>query len=308
VPELREAFALDDILRWGCLPTIYSLANDAAKNSYLRAYTHTYLKEEIAAEQITRRLDPFREFLEVAAQANGTIVNYANIARDVGVDSKTVVSYFQILEDTLIGFHLPAYHRSVRKQQRANPKFYFFDLGVKRALDRTLELPLRGGTYEYGKAFEHFVVTQIAHLARYRPPDWRLFHLRTGAGADGSKPQFYSPGYVYYQGRQSRWRCGVQAWVGGAMAGRNDEAYWKANIRLVLSLLAAWFLVSFGAGILLVDALDNIRFAGFKLGFWMAQQGSIFVFIILIFVYIRRMDQLDARYRRSGDAGEDAAQ
>ncbi len=90
--------------------------------------------------------------------------------------------------------------------------------------------------------------------------------------------------------------------------GRNDEAYWKANIRLVLSLLAVWFLVSFGAGILLVDVLDNIRFAGFKLGFWMAQQGSIFVFIILIFVYIRRMDKLDARYRRSGDAGEDAAQ
>jgi len=90
--------------------------------------------------------------------------------------------------------------------------------------------------------------------------------------------------------------------------GRNDDAYWKANIRLVLGLLAVWFLVSFGAGILLVDALDNIRFAGFKLGFWMAQQGSIFVFIILIFVYIRRMDQLDARYRRSGDAGEDAAQ
>jgi len=183
-PELREAFALDDILRWGCLPTIYSLANKAAKNAYLRAYTHTYLKEEIAAEQITRRLDPFREFLEVAAQANGTIVNYAHIARDVGVDPKTVASYFEILEDTLIGFHLPAYHRSVRKQQRANPKFYFFDLGVKWALDRTLELPLRGGTYEYGKAFEHFVVTQIAHLARYRHPDWRLFHLRTGAGAE----------------------------------------------------------------------------------------------------------------------------
>ncbi|MCY3565160.1 MAG: DUF4143 domain-containing protein, partial [Gammaproteobacteria bacterium] len=96
----------------------------------------------------------------------------------------TVVTYFQILEDTLIGFHLPAYHRSVRKQQRANPKFYFFDIGVKRALQRTLELPLRSGTYEFGKLFEHLVVTQVAHLARYRYPDWRLFHLRTGAGAE----------------------------------------------------------------------------------------------------------------------------
>ena len=183
-PELRDAFVLEDALRWGALPQIYSLTDSADKNAYLRAYALTYLKEEIAAEQITRRLDPFREFLEVAAQANGTIVNYANIARDVGVDPKTVVTYFQILEDTLIGFHLPAYHRSVRKQQRANPKFYFFDIGVKRALERTLELPLRSGTYEFGKLFEHLVVTQIAHLARYRYPDWRLFHLRTGAGSE----------------------------------------------------------------------------------------------------------------------------
>ena len=183
-PELRDAFVLEDVLRWGTLPNIYSFTDGADKNAYLRAYALTYLKEEVIAEQITRRLDPFREFLEVAAQSNGAIVNYANIARDVGVDPKTVVSYFRILEDTLVGFHLPAYHRSVRKQQRVNPKFYFFDTGVKRALERTLELPMRAGTYEFGKAFEHFVVTQIAHLARYRHPDWSLFHLRTGAGAE----------------------------------------------------------------------------------------------------------------------------
>ena len=89
-----------------------------------------------------------------------------------------------ILEDTLVGFLLPAYHRSVRKQQRTNPKFYFFDTGIKRSLDRTLEVSLNAGTYEYGRAFEHFIVTQIAHLARYRRPDWRLSYLRTGAGAE----------------------------------------------------------------------------------------------------------------------------
>ena len=101
----------------------------------------TYLKEEIVAEQIVRRLDPFRHFLEVAAQSNGSIVNYANIARDVGADPKTVLSYFGILEDTLVGFLLPAFHRSIRKQQRSNPKFYYFDTGVKRSLDRTLGVP-----------------------------------------------------------------------------------------------------------------------------------------------------------------------
>ena len=184
VPELGDSFDLDDTLRWGTLPRIYSLRENEDKQAYLRAYALTYLKEEIVAEQIVRRLDPFRQFLEVAAQSNGTIINYANIARDVGVDPKTVISYFSILEDTLVGFLLSAYHRSVRKQQRANPKFYFFDTGVKRSMDRTLQIPLNERTYEYGKAFEHFIITQIAHMSRYRYPDWRLSYLRTGAGAE----------------------------------------------------------------------------------------------------------------------------
>ncbi len=184
VPELGGAFKLDEALCWGTLPRLYALDADEDRRAYLRAYALTYLKEEIAAEQIVRRLDPFRQFLETAAQANGTILNYANIARDVRTDPKTVTSYFSILEDTLIGFLLPAYHRSVRKQQRVNPKFYFFDTGIKRSLDRSLDVPLNAGTYEYGKAFEHFVITQIVHLARYRYPDWKLSYLRTGAGAE----------------------------------------------------------------------------------------------------------------------------
>ena len=74
------------------------------------------------------------------------------------------------------------------------------------------------------------------------------------------------------------------------------NSYWKANIRLVLSLLSVWFFISFGCGILFVDALDTIRFGGFKLGFWIAQQGSIFVFVALILIYIRAMDKLDSKY------------
>jgi len=74
------------------------------------------------------------------------------------------------------------------------------------------------------------------------------------------------------------------------------KVYWKKNIRIVLSLLAVWFFVSFGMGILLVDVLDNFRVFGFKLGFWMAQQGSIFCFVILIFVYVYKMNKLDRKY------------
>ncbi|GLU44943.1 DUF4212 domain-containing protein [Allomuricauda sp. NBRC 101325] len=74
------------------------------------------------------------------------------------------------------------------------------------------------------------------------------------------------------------------------------SAYWKENLRYLVILLAIWFLVSYGAGIMFKDALNNIRLGGFKLGFWFAQQGSIYVFVILIFVYVRLMNKLDKKY------------
>ena len=80
------------------------------------------------------------------------------------------------------------------------------------------------------------------------------------------------------------------------MSDNSAHSYWKANIKILRSLWSVWFLISFGCGILFVDALDSIRFGGFKLGFWIAQQGSILVFVILIFVYIHLMDKLDDKY------------
>ena len=80
------------------------------------------------------------------------------------------------------------------------------------------------------------------------------------------------------------------------MERRNLEGYWRKNIRYVLILLAVWFLVSYGAGILFADELNEIRMGGFKLGFWFAQQGSIYVFVIIIFVYVSLMNKLDKEY------------
>ena len=77
---------------------------------------------------------------------------------------------------------------------------------------------------------------------------------------------------------------------------KNASAYWKENIKYLSILLVIWFVVSFGCGILFREALDTIRLGGFKLGFWFAQQGSIYVFVILIFVYIRLMNKLDKKY------------
>ena len=76
----------------------------------------------------------------------------------------------------------------------------------------------------------------------------------------------------------------------------NADTYWKSNIRIVLALLSIWFFISFGCGILLVDFLDQFRLGGFKLGFWIAQQGAIFVFVGLIYTYIYLMDKLDEEY------------
>jgi len=80
-----------------------------------------------------------------------------------------------------------------------------------------------------------------------------------------------------------------------------QKKYWRENIRYVLILLSIWFMVSYGAGILFKDALDTIRIGGFKLGFWFAQQGSIYVFVILIFVYVYLMNRLDRKYHFDQD-------
>jgi putative solute:sodium symporter small subunit len=83
------------------------------------------------------------------------------------------------------------------------------------------------------------------------------------------------------------------------MAFENKEqadGYWKENLSIMLKLLAVWFVVSYGCGILFIDALNQITFMGFKLGFWFAQQGSMYVFIALIFIYVKKMNDLDKKY------------
>lgn len=177
--ELGRAFHLDDALRFGMLPKIYECDTAEKKIDFLRAYTHLYLKEEVWAEHLIRQLEPFQYFLEVAAQANGKIMNVATIAKDVGVDDKSIVQYFSILEDTLLGFYLPAFQHSFRKRLSQKPKFYFIDVGMMRALARTLTLELQPQTYGYGDLFEHFIILECYKLARYFFPDYRFSYLRT---------------------------------------------------------------------------------------------------------------------------------
>lgn len=182
--ELGAHFSLEETLRFGALPKLLELSDDADKTRYLKSYVKTYLREEILVEQVVRNLEPFQDFLEIAAQTNGQIVNFSKIAKDIGVDDKTVKSYFQILVDTLLGVFLPPFHRSIRKRQREAPKFYLFDLGVKRTLDNSITLPLQAHTTEYGNSFEHFIIFEIIRLDSYLERDLRFSYLRTKDDAE----------------------------------------------------------------------------------------------------------------------------
>ncbi|MBI5346402.1 MAG: ATP-binding protein [Chlamydiae bacterium] len=177
--ELKNQFDLEKALHWGTLPKIFSLEENTEKSEFLRSYADTYLKEEIWSEQVIRKLPPFRRFLEVAAQCNGKIINYANIAMDVGVDDKTIKEYFFILEDTMIGFFLEPFHNSFRKRLVEKPKFYFFDPGVVRSLSRRLSASLTSKTAAYGEAFEHFILLEFIRLGSYFQPDYRFSFIRT---------------------------------------------------------------------------------------------------------------------------------
>lgn len=176
--ELGGAGDIETLLRFGSLPVILQYPAEA-RDSYLRSYATTYLKEEVAAEQLVRKIEPFRRFLPVAAQMSGEIVNYTAIAQDVGVDVKTVQSYFSILEDTLLGFFLEPWHDSVRKRQRKAPKFFFSDTGVTRALAGQLKVVPEPSTSYFGQLFEQRVIQEIVHRNLTLELDLQFGYLRT---------------------------------------------------------------------------------------------------------------------------------
>lgn len=182
--EIGNVFDIDSALQWGTLPGLFACTSEAEKKLFLQAYAKTYLKEEIWTEQLIRQLNPFRKFLEVAAQCNAKIINYSNIARDVGVDDKTVINYFSILEDTLIGFFLEPFHSSFRKRLATKPKFYFFDTGVVKALSQQTSIQLVPQTSAYGEAFEHYIILECVRLASYFNLEYRFSYLQTQSDAE----------------------------------------------------------------------------------------------------------------------------
>lgn len=182
--ETSESWPLEMALNWGSLPAVVTASSDELRSDILRAYVGTYIKEEIKEEQVVRKLEPFVRFLEAAAQANGTPIVNSKIGNASLVDSKAVGRYFEILEDTLIGFFLPPYTRSARQRALALSKFYFFDIGVKSAIERTLGSEVRPTSSEWGRRFEHFIILECLRLNSYYKRDAKFSHLRTKDGAE----------------------------------------------------------------------------------------------------------------------------
>jgi uncharacterized protein len=180
--EISSKFDLFEALRFGMLPKIFEFDSFEDKKMFLQAYANTYIREEIQMEQIVRNLPGFRRFLEVASQMNGQPLNYSKIGRYIKLDHSVIRNFYEVLEDTLLGFFLPAYEPSIRKQQIKSAKFYFFDTGIVRALNKMLDLPIRPNTYEFGRAFEHFIIIEIYKLCTYKNKNESLYHFRTKDG------------------------------------------------------------------------------------------------------------------------------
>lgn len=173
IPDFNLSRAINN----GMLPRHYLIENPAKR---LQAYVGDYLKEEIKEEALTRNIASFSRFLETAAINDGEILNYNNIATDCGVSAPTVKEYFSILEETLIGYTLPAYTKTVKRRMIQASKFYIFDIGVVNYL--THRKNLQPGSVDYGHALEHLIVQEIMAYLSYTESELQVAYWRTASG------------------------------------------------------------------------------------------------------------------------------
>jgi predicted AAA+ superfamily ATPase len=168
---------LNRYLRYGGLPAVYLSEHP---DEELDAYVNTYLKEEILAEGLIRRLPPFSRFLKTIALSNGEMVNFTKLANDCQVPPSTVTEYVGLLEDTLIGFLLPAWTESKKRKAIKTGKFYFFDPGVTHTLAGTETLDRNSNLY--GKSFEQFICMELRAYLSYRRQKLPLTYWRSKNG------------------------------------------------------------------------------------------------------------------------------
>lgn len=178
-PEIPH-FDLLHALQCGLIPSHY-LATHWKKS--LKAYVLDYLKEEIRAEGLTRNLAAFAQFLDVAGFSNGEMLNYANIARDCGIDAKTIKEYYQILVDTMLGYYLYPYKEKIKREDLVTtPKFYFFDVGLVNYMLKREIAELKGK--DAGNAFEHYIFMELVAYKGLNDLDFDITFWRTSSGLE----------------------------------------------------------------------------------------------------------------------------
>lgn len=173
--ELESDFDLETVLRFGSLPGIFS--DERYRVEKLRAYVHTYLRQEIQQESLVKDLGSFHRFLKVAALMHGQTVNQAGIARDAAVARTTVQRFFETLVETLVGFLLPAWQAKAKVREVGKPKFYFFDPGVVRAIREVADEPLADA--DAGALLEGFVLHELRAAIAYQRLGGELFYWST---------------------------------------------------------------------------------------------------------------------------------
>lgn len=173
IPDFNLVRALNN----GMLPRHYLVENASQR---LQGYIGNYLKQEIEAEALSRNLDVFARFLEIAALTDGEMVNYNNIATDCGVSAKTIKEYYTILQDTQLGYMIPAYEKVMQRRLIKAPKFYLFDIGIVNGLCN--RYGLQPGSADFGHAFEHFVIQEIVAWLGYSNSEYQLNYWHTASG------------------------------------------------------------------------------------------------------------------------------
>ncbi|MBU2541824.1 MAG: AAA family ATPase [Candidatus Omnitrophica bacterium] len=170
------------ILNHGMIPVHY-LQDDNECRKSLKAYVQDYLREEIFAEGLTRNIPAFSRFIDAFGYSHGELTNYYNIARDCGVDSKTVKEYYQILIDTLLAIRIePFKKRQSRQVITKASKYYLFDVGVAGCLTKRHLENERG--VEFGKALEHFLLMEIVAYRAYCSREFEINFWRTKSGME----------------------------------------------------------------------------------------------------------------------------
>lgn len=177
--EIGDSFDLNRLLNHGYLPRHYSSDRPAR---LIQSYVQDYLKEEIAAEGLVRKLPAFSNFLNMAALGDTELVSYSAIARECGVSSPAVKEYFQILVDTLLGRYLPSYQKRPKRRVILAPKFYFSDIGVVNHLAKRGRI--QPNSELFGKAFENWIYHELSAHREYSESFYELSFWRTAGGVE----------------------------------------------------------------------------------------------------------------------------